>query len=537
MGHTWNLDTTYTFFCRSWAVGTQHTQFAMWTRDDSTGIWTHHITMDFPMGGQSFRYGLNSFLELWAGYDPAYRYVEFSNTWTRRLDGSWIQLRNMWTDGGYTNPPQGIVDQGGLAANAAYLRSGQGFGSNGTKSITAPVQPRPTFATAAVVSGGGTDYPTRGVFDVAWTLDPTRAPQYSYRIEIYPTSDASGTAIITRQAVAPHVHALSFTAAELAPGTYSARVSVTDILDQRAELFTFVFSRPVSSVTYLSDLPWVTSTNGWGPVERDRSNGETGAAYGRAITLGGVAYSKGLGCHATSDITWNLARAYQRLVSDIGVDDEVGGSGPVVFQAYRDGAIGFTSPVLTGDSATQSLDLDVRNVNQLRMRISDSGNGNGSDHADWAGAALVAYPCAMLAITSNPPAAATTPISTALQLNIATSGAAPTTYRWRHNGQPIKDTENATASSPTLLLSSPSLADEGSYDCFIANACSSVTSRACAVTVCIGDFDANGGVDGGDIEAFFLAWEHADLRADVNSDGGIDGGDIETFFTRWVGGC
>ncbi|MCX5690282.1 MAG: hypothetical protein NTV94_10965 [Planctomycetota bacterium] len=55
--------------------------------------------------------------------------------------------------------------------------------------------------------------------------------------------------------------------------------------------------------------------------------------------------------------------------------------------------------------------------------------------------------------------------------------------------------------------------------------------------VCIADFNADGGVDGGDVEAFFLAWESAMDSADVNLDGGIDGGDIETFFIRWERGC
>jgi hypothetical protein len=55
--------------------------------------------------------------------------------------------------------------------------------------------------------------------------------------------------------------------------------------------------------------------------------------------------------------------------------------------------------------------------------------------------------------------------------------------------------------------------------------------------VCIADFNQDGGVDGGDVEAFFNAWESADSAADVNIDGGVDGADIETFFARWTAGC
>jgi hypothetical protein len=54
---------------------------------------------------------------------------------------------------------------------------------------------------------------------------------------------------------------------------------------------------------------------------------------------------------------------------------------------------------------------------------------------------------------------------------------------------------------------------------------------------CLADFNQDGGVDGGDVQAFFIAWEAGDPIADVNFDGGIDGGDIQTFFIAWEAGC
>lgn len=55
---------------------------------------------------------------------------------------------------------------------------------------------------------------------------------------------------------------------------------------------------------------------------------------------------------------------------------------------------------------------------------------------------------------------------------------------------------------------------------------------------CPADFNQDGGVDGSDVESFFLAWESGDTPADVNFDGGVDGSDIETFFVAWQnGGC
>lgn len=55
---------------------------------------------------------------------------------------------------------------------------------------------------------------------------------------------------------------------------------------------------------------------------------------------------------------------------------------------------------------------------------------------------------------------------------------------------------------------------------------------------CFADYNQDGGVDGGDVEAFFMDWESASGCSDTNEDGGVDGGDVETFFSQWEnGGC
>jgi hypothetical protein len=55
---------------------------------------------------------------------------------------------------------------------------------------------------------------------------------------------------------------------------------------------------------------------------------------------------------------------------------------------------------------------------------------------------------------------------------------------------------------------------------------------------CAADFNQDGGVDGGDIAAFFSDWEVSTGCSDVNQDGGVDGSDIGAFFTVWeAGGC
>ena len=122
------------------------------------------------------------------------------------------------------------------------------------------------------------------------------------------------------------------------------------------------------AVTYLSDLPFVgTPTNGWGPVERDRSNGEQGATDGGPISIRGTTYAKGLGVHSTSQVVFNLAGAYTTFLADLGIDDETNGGGSVVFQVLADGVSIYTSSTILGTTPILPLTLDVTGVNTLTV--------------------------------------------------------------------------------------------------------------------------------------------------------------------------
>jgi hypothetical protein len=140
--------------------------------------------------------------------------------------------------------------------------------------------------------------------------------------------------------------------------------------------------------TYISDGPLNAVSNGWGPLERDRSNGELGAADGRPLTLDGNVYAKGLGVHAGSEVRYPLNGACTVFQAIAGVDDEVGALGSVVFQVFADGNRLFDSGVVTGASPARVVRVDVTGRRELVLRVTDGGNGNNSDHADWAEARL-----------------------------------------------------------------------------------------------------------------------------------------------------
>ena len=138
--------------------------------------------------------------------------------------------------------------------------------------------------------------------------------------------------------------------------------------------------------SYLSDRTFTSMINGFGPVERDRSNGGSGAGDGGTLTLNGATYAKGLGAHASSDVRFALNGTSSALTTVVGVDDEVGAAGSVVFQVWTDGALRYDSGVMTGVSARKSVYVTMSGVTELALIITDGGDGISSDHGDWADA-------------------------------------------------------------------------------------------------------------------------------------------------------
>ncbi len=156
---------------------------------------------------------------------------------------------------------------------------------------------------------------------------------------------------------------------------------------------TYTANYAASGVVYASDIAWSSATNSYGAVELDHSMGESGPTDGNPIKLRGTTYTKGLGVHAYSEITYNIAGAgYKTFISDVGVDDETGGNGSLIFQVWVDGVLNGASPIVTGTSAPITLTVDVTGASTIKLIVTDAGNGDWFDHGDWAGARFTLAP-------------------------------------------------------------------------------------------------------------------------------------------------
>ncbi|WUT41831.1 NPCBM/NEW2 domain-containing protein [Streptomyces pseudovenezuelae] len=145
---------------------------------------------------------------------------------------------------------------------------------------------------------------------------------------------------------------------------------------------------PPSGTSGLGDLPWLSAANGYGPVERNTSNGEAAAGDGHPITIGGVVYAKGLGVHAESSVEYYTGAACETVTAQVGVDDEKGANGTVAFEVWADGTKVASTGVLTNAMPAQPLTADVTGARVVRLVATDGGDGIDSDHADWGDAQL-----------------------------------------------------------------------------------------------------------------------------------------------------
>ncbi|WP_181419777.1 endo-alpha-N-acetylgalactosaminidase family protein [Arthrobacter psychrolactophilus] len=180
--------------------------------------------------------------------------------------------------------------------------------------------------------------------------------------------------------------------------------TVEPIGERKAESTLGVYTMPHPPVkdTYASDMQWIgTPTNGWGPAEKDLTNGEQGEKDGPAIMLDGKAYAKGLGVHAASTVKYFVGTQCAAFTAVIGIDDFQATRGSVIFKVLGDGVELFNSGVLTGASPALPINVDLKGAKYVELVVDPNGS-NGNDWADWADA--------MFRCSDEAPALALTPV-------------------------------------------------------------------------------------------------------------------------------
>jgi alpha-galactosidase len=124
-------------------------------------------------------------------------------------------------------------------------------------------------------------------------------------------------------------------------------------------------------------------------VEQDYGSPHAGHSIdNHPLTLGGKVYEHGIGTHANSVFSVDLKGAATAFSSVVGVDDETGTKGSVVFRVIVDRKTVAATGVMHGGDAPQTLNVPLTGAKRLTLIVEDAGDGIYYDHADWADAQL-----------------------------------------------------------------------------------------------------------------------------------------------------
>lgn len=151
---------------------------------------------------------------------------------------------------------------------------------------------------------------------------------------------------------------------------------------------------PPKPDVHLSALKPVISTCGWGSLHNDQS------VEGKPLTVDGVKYGKGIGVHAPALTVYAIPGDSTRFVATVGLDDEKRDDerSSVVFEVWGDVKEMGEPPVLlartpvlkSGRLRSWAINVELNTrFREVRLVVTDAGDGIASDHADWVDAGFV----------------------------------------------------------------------------------------------------------------------------------------------------
>ncbi len=134
---------------------------------------------------------------------------------------------------------------------------------------------------------------------------------------------------------------------------------------------------------WLDKLDLTSMTCGWASPHADKS------VEGNTLSIDGQKFERGIGTHAISTFLINLNGKGKEFSAVVGLDDESNSRGSVEFYVLGDKKILWHSGVMRKGDSPKNANVDVRGIKKLGMLVTDAGDGNDWDHADWCNAKIV----------------------------------------------------------------------------------------------------------------------------------------------------
>ena len=245
----WSTDVWYTLVARNWPVG-DHTHFGFWSRAGDTGKWTHLVTMDVAAKA-TFQGGNDAFLEDWSNTGAKPRTTHLRGGWKRKTDGTWFP-----TSSGRYSVNAGDLDRGKRSYNfrtnwnGGIQRDETGefyFMTSGGSSTTATTanpskftiqrtETEPRYDKLKIRNAKLTLTDDKTLL-VAWEVDETTMPPFSYEIKLFDNPSGRGKPLATTTANVPHARSatLDVSKLKLSNGRFHVGLECVDLVNRRSE--------------------------------------------------------------------------------------------------------------------------------------------------------------------------------------------------------------------------------------------------------------------------------------------------------------
>jgi alpha-galactosidase len=170
-----------------------------------------------------------------------------------------------------------------------------------------------------------------------------------------------------------------------------------------------------TKLIWLDELGAQYAEEGWGQTQANKS------IDGNPLSVAGRKFKRGLGTHADGCYRIKLDGKAISFIALVGIDDEIGGNewASVEFSvvAYDENSVPklkllWESGLMKAGQSAIKADVNIEDIKEIRLIVSDGGNGINYDHADWAEAKIEylgskpepvkPYTCAPYILTPEP---------------------------------------------------------------------------------------------------------------------------------------
>ena len=201
--------------------------------------------------------------------------------------------------------------------------------------------------------------------------------------------DIVGIPYVETEMVSEDAGTVEVQQADSVPGT--AKIKATNKVGV-TRVYTINFAE--AEYFYASDMDWLVDSSGWESNQRDLSNSR--GAISLKVSGKETEFAKGIGAHAPDTIKIDVAgKGFTKFQSWVGVDKAQRGNGnsSIEFKVWFDNNSGnpvYTSGIMYSSTNAKFVDVEVpADAKTITLYVSDGGNGNGNDHADWADAKFI----------------------------------------------------------------------------------------------------------------------------------------------------